>query len=64
MHGVFVAGKDWQIQFAQAPELTPNDFAAAPQQVRRRGLRSLARAGYLDSADARDIARCDHSGGV
>jgi len=41
----------------------PEDLAAVQQQVRRRVLRWFARAGHLDSADARDMAGWDHGGG-
>jgi hypothetical protein len=61
--GVFVAGEDGQVQFAEASALTPEDCAAVQQQVRRRVLRWFARAGHLDPADARDMASWDHGGG-
>lgn len=61
--GVFVAGADGQVQFAEAAALTPEDCAAVQQQVRTRVLRWFARASHLDSADARDMASWDHGGG-
>jgi hypothetical protein len=60
---VFVAGANGQVQFAEAPALGPGDLGAVQQQVRRRVLRWFARAGHLDAADARDMARWDHGGG-
>jgi len=47
-----------------AAALTAEDLAAVQQQVRRRVLRWFARAGHLDAADARDMARWDHGGGA
>jgi hypothetical protein len=41
--GVFVAGADGQVQFAEAAALRPEDLAAVQQQVRRRVLRYCAR---------------------
>jgi hypothetical protein len=61
--GVFAAGEDGQVHFAEAGALTPEDLAAVQQQVRRRVLRWFARAGHLDQADARDMAGWDHGGG-
>jgi hypothetical protein len=61
--GVFVAGADRQVQFAEAAALRPEDLAAVQQQVRRRVLRWFARASHLDAADARDMASWDHGGG-
>ena len=61
--GVFAAGADGQIQFAEAAALRPEDLAAVQQQVRARALRWFARAGHLDAADARDMASWDHGGG-
>jgi hypothetical protein len=60
---VFAVGEDGQVHFAEAGALTREDFAAAQQQVRRRVLRWFARAGHLDPADARDMARWHHGGG-
>jgi hypothetical protein len=61
--GVFTEDADGQVQFAEAAGLTAEDLAAVQQQVRRRVLRWFARAGHLDAADARDMARWDHGGG-
>jgi hypothetical protein len=61
--GVFAVGEDGQVHFAEAAALTPEDLAAVQQQVRARVLRWFARAGHLDPADARDMARWDHGGG-
>ena len=61
--GVFVAGADGQVDFAETAALTPDDLAAVQQQVRARVLRWFARADHLDAADARDMARWDHGGG-
>ena len=60
--GVFTEDGDGQVLVAEAG-LTAEDCAAVQQRVRRRVLRWFARAGHLDSADARDIARWDHGGG-
>jgi hypothetical protein len=54
--GVFAMAEDGQIRFAEAAALTPDDLAAVEQQVRARVLQWFARAGHLDSADARDMA--------
>jgi len=61
--GVFAAGEGGQVQFCEAGALTPQDLAAVQQQVRARVLRWFARAGHLDSVDARDMAGWDHGGG-
>ena len=61
--GVFALDGDGQIQFAEARALTPGDCATVQQQVRRRVLRWFARAGHLDSADARDMAGRGHGAG-
>jgi hypothetical protein len=61
--GVFVAGEDGQVHFAEAGALTPEELAAVQQQVRARVLCWFARAGHLDPADARDMAGWDHGGG-
>jgi hypothetical protein len=61
--GVFVEGEDGQVQFPEAPALTPEDLAAVQQQVRARVLRWFARAGHLDPADARDMAGWHYGGG-
>ena len=61
--GVFALGEDGQVHFAEAAALTPEDLAAVQQQVRARVLRWFARAGLLDTADARDMAGWDHGGG-
>ena len=61
--GVFAAGEDGQVHFAEAGALTPEDLAAVQQQVRARVLRWFARAGHLDPADARDMAGWHHGGG-
>jgi hypothetical protein len=37
--GVFTAGEDGQVHFAEAGALTPEDLAAVQQQVRARVLR-------------------------
>lgn len=58
--GVFAAGEDGQVHFAEAAALTPEDLVAVQRQVRARGLRWVARAGTLDPLDARDMARWDH----
>ncbi len=50
-------------QFAETGALTPEDLTAVQQQLRARVLRWFARAGMLDQADARDMARWDHGGG-
>jgi hypothetical protein len=47
--GVFVAGADGQVQFAEAAALRPEDLAAVQQQVRRPVLRWFARASHLDA---------------
>jgi hypothetical protein len=57
IYGVFAAGADGQAHFAEAATLTPEHLAAVQQQVRARVLRWFARAGHLDSADARDWPR-------
>ena len=62
--GVFAVGEDGQVHFAEAAALTPEDLAAVKQQGRARVLRWFARAGSLDHADARDLARWDHGGGL
>jgi hypothetical protein len=62
--GVFAAGGDGQVQFAEAAALTAEDLGAVQQQVRARVLRWFARAGHLDAADARDMASWDHGGGL
>ena len=62
--GVFPAGKDGQVHFAEAGALTPQDLAAAQQQVRARVLHRLARAGHVDHTDARDMAGWHHGGGL
>jgi len=61
--GVFAAGEDGQVHFAEAGVLTPQDLVAVQQQVRARVLRWFARAGHLDPADARDMTSWDHGGG-
>jgi hypothetical protein len=61
--GVFAVGEDGQVHFAEAAAPTPEDLAAVQQQVRARVLRWFARAGHLDHADARDMARWHHGGG-
>jgi len=61
--GVFAVGEDGPVHFAEAAALSPEDLAAVQQQVRARVLRWFARAGHLDPADARDMARWDHGGG-
>jgi hypothetical protein len=43
--GVFTAGEDGQVRFAEAGVLTPEDLAAVQQQVRARVLRWFAREG-------------------
>jgi hypothetical protein len=63
INGVFVAGEDGQVQFAEPGALTAADFAAVQQQVRARVLRWFARADHLDPADAHDMAGWDHGGG-
>jgi hypothetical protein len=55
IEGVFVAGADGQVQFAEAAALRPEGLAAV--------LRWFARAGHLDAADARDMASWDRGGG-
>ena len=60
--GVFAAGEDGQVHFAEAAALTPEDLAAVQQQVRRRVLRWFAHAGYLNQADALDMASWDYGG--
>ena len=60
--GVLVAGEDGEVRFAEAT-LTPEDMAAVQQQVRTRVLRWFVRAGHLDAAEARDMARWRHAGG-
>jgi hypothetical protein len=61
--GVFAVGEEGQVRFAEAGALTPEDLTAVQQQVRARVLRWFARAGHLDPADARDMARWRHGGG-
>ena len=61
--GVFAVGEDGQVHFVEAAALSPEDLAAVQQQVRARVLRWFARAGLLDSADARDMAGWHHGGG-
>lgn len=61
--GVFAAGEDGQVRFAEAAALTADDLVAVQQQVRARVLRWFARAGHLAPADARDMAGWDHGGG-
>jgi hypothetical protein len=63
IEGVFFADPDGQVEFAEAPALRPEDLAAVQRQIRTRVLRWFARAGHLDSADARDMAGWDHGGG-
>jgi hypothetical protein len=62
--GVFAVGEDGQVHFAEAGALTLQDFAAVHQQVRPRGLRWFARAAPLDPAEAREMARWHHGGGL
>jgi hypothetical protein len=56
--------RNGHLLFAEAAALTPEDLAAVQQQVRARVLRWFARAGTLDPADARDMARRHHGGGL
>ena len=63
INGVFVAGADGQVQFAEAAALRREDLAAVQRQVRRGVLRWFSRASRLDAADARDMASWDHGGG-
>jgi hypothetical protein len=59
--GVFTAGKNGQVHFADAAALTPEDLAAV-RQARSTVLRWFACPGCLDPADGRDMAGWHHHG--
>ena len=50
--------------FLEAAAPTSEDLVAVQEQVRARVLRGFARGANLDPADARDMARWQHGGGL
>lgn len=60
--GVFEGSRDGQVQFRPADPLTPQALAAIAAQVRGRVLRSFARNGLLEAADALDMLGWEYGG--